>query len=175
MELPAELHREKSLRVIERLSSCFGDLDASLVGFYWPFSGEIDVRPFIELVLAYGGNAALPVVIAKNQPLEFRAWKPGNAMTTGAYGIPHPVQGPSVEPDVLIVPLLGFDSMCYRLGYGGGFYDRTLRTALRRPVTIGVGFELARLDTIQPQPYDVPMDLILTEVAMLRHTPADVR
>ncbi len=80
-----------------------------------------------------------------------------------------------MEPDVLIVPLLGFDSMCYRLGYGGGFYDRTLRTALRRPVTIGVGFELARLDTIQPQPYDVPMDLILTEVAMLRHTPADVR
>jgi 5-formyltetrahydrofolate cyclo-ligase len=78
-------------------------------------------------------------------------------------GIPFPAHGARVDPQALVIPLVGFDTACFRLGYGAGYYDYTLQAAPRRPVTIGIGFELARLDTLYPQPHDVPMDFIVTE------------
>ncbi len=84
-------------------------------------------------------------------------------MEAGVFGTVHPAEGLAVEPDVLIVPVVGFDGGCYRLGYGGGYYDRTLSAPLYKPLTIGVGFEIGRLETIYPQPYDVALDFILTE------------
>jgi 5-formyltetrahydrofolate cyclo-ligase len=107
------------------------------------------------------------VVIASGQPLIFRLWKPGDVLAKGVYDIPYPASGDGVVPDVALVPMNGFDAGGYRLGYGGGFFDRTL-AALRtggatRPVAIGVTYELARMATIHPQAHDIPMDYVVTE------------
>jgi 5-formyltetrahydrofolate cyclo-ligase len=168
--LPEELHRRNTQLVLDRLIHTASSLDIQIVGFYWPFRREIDVLPFIELALSQGRSAALPVVVARDQPLEFRQWKPGDPMASGVYDIPFPATGRVVQPDTLIVPLVGYDAESYRLGYGGGYYDRTLAAMEKKPITIGVGFSIAKLETIHPQPYDIPMDYIVTEDALIpRH------
>ena len=110
--------------------------------------------------------AALPEVQGKGRPLQFRQWWPGVAMVPGALGIPAPVDTDLVVPDAAFVPLVGFDGAGYRLGYGGGYFDRTLAALARKPLTVGVGTEAARLPTIHPQPHDVPMDFIVTEAGV---------
>ena len=114
-------------------------------------------------VVEAGGQVALPVVLQKNHPLEFRPWTPGTRMEAGVWNIMHPAEGPSVQPAALLIPLVGFDARGYRLGYGAGFYDRTIAIFDTPPLKIGVGFELSRLDTIFPQDHDIPMDVIVTE------------
>jgi 5-formyltetrahydrofolate cyclo-ligase len=168
--LTPEAHERKSGQVMERLLSAFRHFGSATVSFYWPFRGEISALPFMEYVLSAGGSAALPVVLGKGLALEFRLWKPGDPMASGVYDIPYPATGECVEPDVLIAALVGFDSACYRLGYGGGYYDRTLAAAGKKPLSIGIGFESARLETIYPQPYDVPMDWIVTEDAIVERS-----
>ena len=96
------------------------------------------------------------------------ARKPLSDSSTMCGNIPAPADGPSVTPDVLLVPLVGFDAGGYRLGYGGGYYDRSLAARTPRPLAIGIGFEISRLATIHPQPHDIPMDAIVTERGMLR-------
>lgn len=134
-----------------------------LVGFYWPFRGEFDGRPLARRLIREGLRFALPVVLAKAQPLEFREWRPGIRMEHGVWNIPIPAEGPPVAPDLAWVPLVGFDSGCFRLGYGGGFYDRTLAALRPRPRAIGIGYDCQRLASIAPQPHDLPMDAIVTE------------
>jgi 5-formyltetrahydrofolate cyclo-ligase len=138
------------------------------LGFYWPFKGEFDPRPLARTLHRWGVRLALPVVIARAQPLIFREWSPGAPMTPGVWNLPVPTQGEPVSPTVLLTPLVGFDGCGYRLGYGGGYYDRTLAAATPRPMAIGVGFEASRLETIHPQPHDIPMDMIVTEQEILR-------
>ena len=137
------------------------------VGFYWPFRREYNAVPAIERHIEAGGSAALPVVVGKKQPLEFRPWHKGVRMDTGVYDIPFPADGPPVRPDVLVVALVGFDERCYRLGYGGGFYDITLAQE-PRPRTIAVGFELGAMETIYPLGHDIPMDVVVTEARVRR-------
>ncbi len=132
------------------------------IGLYWPFRGEPDLRDWMRTAEAAGARVALPVVVARGRPLVFRQWRPGCDMARGVWGIPTPAEGPEIAPDVVIAPLVGFDASCYRLGYGGGFYDRTLAALEVRPMAIGVGFEAAALPTIHPQPHDIPMDAIVT-------------
>ena len=168
LELVPEAHRQLSQRVLECLIANFREHCSGAVGLYSPFRGEINPMPFVEQVRAWGGSTSLPVVVAKGQPLEFREWKRGEALQKGAMGIPFPARGARVEPQTLVIPLLGFDAACFRLGYGAGYYDYTLQAAPTRPITIGVGFELARLDTVYPQPHDVPMDFIVTERGLQR-------
>jgi 5-formyltetrahydrofolate cyclo-ligase len=135
----------------------------ALLGIYWPFKGEYDPREIARLLDAQGAGLALPVVVQRKAPLIFRAWHPEARLVSGVWGIPVPADGEPVRPDVLLVPLVGYDQQAYRLGYGGGFYDRTLATMSPRPLTIGVGFALASLVTIYPQPHDIPMDVIITD------------
>ncbi len=125
--------------------------------------------PFAEHHIAAGGRAALPVVAGRGRPLAFCEWRPGCAMREGPLGIPYPANGSEARPELLLIPLLGFDALGYRLGYGGGYYDRTLAAADPKPRTIGVGLELGRLATIHPQEHDVPMDCIVTEAGVWRH------
>ncbi len=139
------------------------NLEWLLVGFYWPFKGEYDVRSIARKLHARGTRLALPVVVEKGRPLEFREWAPDARLVPGVWGIPVPADGRIVEPDALLVPLVGFDPEGFRLGYGGGYYDRTLAAMRKKPLTIGIGFELAALATIHPQPHDIPMDAIVTE------------
>lgn len=136
---------------------------AELVGFYWPFKGEFDPRPMVQALQDRGMRFALPVVLQKAQPLIFREWRAGMKMGNGIWDIPVPAEGEAVAPDAVLVPLVGFDKRGYRLGYGGGYYDRTLASASVRPWTIGVGFERLEIPTIHPQPHDIRMDCIVTE------------
>ena len=133
-----------------------------VLGFYWPIRGELDLRELAQRHVAAGGTAALPVVVAKNAPVEFWQWQNGAAMQRGFWNIPVPAERRAVQPDVLLIPLVGFDAAGFRLGYGGGYYDRTLASLAPRPYCIGVGYDDAVLDTIHPQPHDIPMNLIVT-------------
>lgn len=135
----------------------------SVVGFYWPIRGEIGLHALLRRLIEQGAGAALPVVVEKGRPLEFWAWRPGDRLERGIWDIPVPVERRVVRPSVLLVPLVGFDPEGYRLGYGGGYYDRTLAATDPKPLAIGVGYAFARLETIYPQPHDIPMDAIVTE------------
>jgi 5-formyltetrahydrofolate cyclo-ligase len=134
-----------------------------IIGFYWPIRGEYDARKLVATLLDQGARAAMPVVLQKGAPLVFRAWHPGARMENGFWDIPVPADDDRVVPTTLLVPLVGFDEMSYRLGYGGGYYDRTLASQSARPLAIGVGYELAHVGTIYPQPHDIPMSAIVTE------------
>jgi 5-formyltetrahydrofolate cyclo-ligase len=126
--------------------------------------GEIDLLPFVRSLLPELAAAALPVIIEKQRPLEFWQWTTRTQLCNrGVWNIPYPAERILVEPDVLLVPLVGFDGDGYRLGYGGGYYDRTLAALPYRPRLVGVGYELGRLPTIFPQPHDIPLDVVITE------------
>jgi 5-formyltetrahydrofolate cyclo-ligase len=163
MNLPLQEHTRLSRVVVERLVSEFPAVRTKRVGIYWPYKREISLFPLANRILAEGGTVSLPVVVEKRRPVQFRSWKPGAPLATGAYDIPFPRDGPAMRPDVLLIALVGFDEANYRLGYGGGYYDRTLAAADPRPLTIGVGFEFMRMNTIEPLGHDVPMDFIVTE------------
>ena len=148
--------------------SLVGKMPPQTLGFYLPFKGEFDARPLVRELIEQGWTVGLPAVVDKKGPLEFRAWRPGIEMVPGVYDIPVPNDRKVVRPTLLLVPLLGFDSKNYRLGYGGGYYDRTLAALVPRPSTIGIGFELSRLPSIYPQPHDVPIDVVVTEAGIKR-------
>ena len=132
------------------------------LGVYWPVRGEIDVRDLAVAHLQRGGRVALPVVVAKAAPVEFWSWRPEMPMSRGIWNIPIPAEREVLSPDALIVPLVGFDPQRFRLGYGGGYYDRTIAAAVRRPWCVGLGYATARLESIFPQAHDLAMDLIVT-------------
>jgi 5,10-methenyltetrahydrofolate synthetase len=102
-------------------------------------------------------------VVEKGRPLVFRVWRQGDKLERGVWNIPVPAEGEPVFPDIVIAPLVGFDPSNYRLGYGGGFFDRTLAAMPKKPLVIGVGYMSSALPTIYPQPHDIPMDAIVTE------------
>lgn len=137
------------------------------LGLYWPIRGEMDLRPLAHQHAAGGGIVGLPVVVRSAAPVEFWRWEPGVPLVRGRWNIPVPKERRPVTPDLLVIPLVGFDRSLYRLGYGGGFYDRTLAAAAPRPRTIGVGFADAELQSIFPQRHDIPMDRILTDAFSL--------
>ncbi|WP_287667777.1 5-formyltetrahydrofolate cyclo-ligase [Accumulibacter sp.] len=110
----------------------------------------------------------LPVVIDEHRALAFRAWSPGTVMLADRYGIPAPAAGDFLIPQVLLIPVIGFDAAGYRIGYGGGYFDRTLASLCPRPLAIGVGFEIARLDSIRPGPHDQALDAMVTEAGIFR-------
>ena len=165
--LPADQRRGWGERIEAELRTALADLPGVL-GVYWPFRAEFDPRPLIDWAVAAGRGVALPVVVDKKGPLEYRAWRPGEPLVDGVWKIPVPERGAVVTPSVVLAPLVGFDRACYRLGYGGGYFDRTLAALVPRPLAIGIGFSLQELETIHPQPFDVPMDLIVTETGTRR-------
>ncbi len=144
---------------------------ASVVAGYWPIGDELDIRPLLATLAQRGVVTALPVVVEPRRPLDFRAWMPGQPLEAGAHGTWHPcANAPLVAPDCLLVPLLAFDDDGHRLGYGGGYYDRTLQ-ALRvdRPVlVVGVGYAAQRLAVIPHDDNDQAMDYVLTEAGLRR-------
>lgn len=150
------------------LEAGFPHLCALTVGFCWPYRNEFDARFAIRTFRQRGATAALPAVVDKRGPLEFRQWSPGVSMKAQVYGIPVPDGTPVVAPHAAIVPMNGFDEQGYRLGYGGGYFDRTLAASRPRPIAIGVSYELGRLPTIHPQPHDIAMDFVVTEAGIHR-------
>ncbi len=170
------VERRSSIAPVERaawnetittaLIAGFGIPDEAVIGFCWPYKGEFDARHAVRHWREHGAVAALPEVVANRTPLQFRVWKPGVAMRAGVYDIPVPDGTEIVAPDIAVVPMNGYDQRGYRLGYGGGFFDRTLAAHERRIVAIGVAYGVLRLDTIHPQPHDIPMDFVVTEAGI---------
>jgi 5,10-methenyltetrahydrofolate synthetase len=156
----------RNRRIDDWLREGFGALGGLCIGFCWPFRGEPDARFAVRRWRATGSDAALPVVVAPRTPLAFRQWWPGAPMEAGVYDIPYPVDTPERIPQAALVPVVGFDPEGYRLGYGGGYFDRTLAALETRPVSIGLGHELARLKTIHPQPHDIAFDYMVTEAGI---------
>ena len=146
------------------LRSRFGDLRGRVFSGYWPIKGEPDLRPLLADLHRAGVQVALPLVEVKAAPLVFRRWTPETRMVRGDWNIPvPPPEAPVVTPEMALAPLIGWTDEGYRLGYGGGYFDRTLAALSPRPFTIGIGLAAARLPTIFPQPHDIPLDAIVTE------------
>lgn len=133
------------------------------IGVYWPFRGEPDLRLLMQRLVAAGKTVALPAVVRPRWPLEFRPWRPRCEMELGVWNIPVPKTKERVTPVLLLVPVVGFDARGFRLGYGGGFYDRTLAALTEPYLAIGVGFDCSEMPSIGPQGRDIPMGRIITE------------
>jgi 5,10-methenyltetrahydrofolate synthetase len=161
-------------RINALLESIVPAAPGAVIGFCWPFKGEIDARFAVRHWRERGARAALPEVVAKAAPLQFRQWWPGAPMRPGVYDIPVPDGTQVLIPDIAIVPMNGFDRQGYRLGYGGGYFDRTLAALERRVLAIGVTYQALRLPTIYPQPHDIPMDFVVTEESAWRAGGAEV-
>lgn len=157
-----------SERIGTGLDGIIGDVAGLVVSAYWPFRGEPDLRPWLKRVNERGGICALPVVVDKGRPLAFRTWRDGEALVRGVWNIPIPAGGEAVVPHVALAPVVGFDEAGYRLGYGGGFFDRTLASLAPRPRVFGVGYALQEITTIHPLGHDIEMTAIVTEDGVLR-------
>jgi 5,10-methenyltetrahydrofolate synthetase len=161
--LPADIHAQLSRKMERHLGELLDALNPAVLAFCWPFRAEFDARALVSTRLHGGLRACLPVVMDNNSPLEFREWTPHSEMIEDRYGIHIPARGEALRPDAILMPLNGFDESGYRLGYGGGYFDRTLAALHPRPLAIGIGFELARVASIKPQPWDRPMNWLVTE------------
>jgi 5,10-methenyltetrahydrofolate synthetase len=156
------------LRMDAHLLRAFPGLASAKLAFCWPIKGEYDARHVAKTLRERGALTALPVVVAPRQPLVFREWHPGVELAVGALDIPYPAHSPEVVPNAVLLPMNGWDGGGYRLGYGAGFFDRTLASLPRKPAVIGVTYEMARLETIHPQAWDIPVDWIVTERGVYR-------
>lgn len=135
-----------------------------VVAGYWPIRDEMDVKSLVARLMDAGQPVCLPVVLGDEQPLELRLWEDGAPLYEAGFGTLAPAEeAPRAVPDVILMPLLGFDRYGTRLGYGGGYYDRTLATLSKRPRLIGFAFALQEVDLIPREAHDVPLDAIVTE------------
>ena len=161
LQMPPAARRLAEKKISIDLKQILGSQKGPL-GFYWPFRGEFDPRHVVKdwLSLNTTNVACLPVIVEKNKPMIFREWIPGQPMIKGAFNIdvPHP-KNRILIPNILLVPTLGFNQKNFRLGYGGGYYDRTL--AQLNAFTIGLCFEHGRSSEIVEEHHDIPLDLII--------------
>jgi len=168
MALDEKTRAELSARIEAHLAALLTPLPPQTLAFCAPVRGEFDARLLASRLIQQGWHAAMPVVTALAAPMRFHAWTPASAMSTDRHGIPIPADDEEVVPDIVLLPLVAFDAQGFRLGYGGGYFDRTLAAMVPRPQAIGVGFELGRVPDIQPQAHDVRLDAIVTEAGVLR-------
>jgi len=144
-----------------------GSLQGRVLSAYWPIKAEPNLRNLLSDLHHQGVTIALPVVVQKAAPLVFRRWTPQTRMIRGDWNIPvPPPTAEALTPDIALAPLVGWAPGGWRLGYGGGYFDRTLAALAPRAFAIGVGFQSARLKTIFPQPHDIALDLIVTEAGL---------
>jgi 5-formyltetrahydrofolate cyclo-ligase len=133
------------------------------MGVYWPHAGEPDLTPVYAELAARGVTLALPVVVARDAPLVFYAWRPGEALVKDAHGVMAPInRAHATQPELLLIPCLGFNATAYRLGYGGGYYDRTL-AVFPEMKTVGIGYTMGE-STFPQDSHDVPLGSIITEI-----------
>jgi 5,10-methenyltetrahydrofolate synthetase len=149
-------------KIIQGLEVICTERKPQRVGLYWPIRHEPNLLAWARERSGDFGFC-LPVVVSRRQPLEYWRWIPGDAVRSGVWGIQIPARRAVATPDLVIAPLVGFDTARYRLGNGGGYFDRTLAALRARPFVIGVGYAASELETIHPQPHDIAMDAIVTE------------
>ena len=159
-------HAALSARIVDRALAALAL--PKVAAFCWPIKHEPDIRALLTVWAEAGVRSALPVVVGEGQPLAFREWRPTTPLAPDRYGIPTPTGGAWLTPDLILLPLNGFDAAGYRLGYGGGYFDRTLAALAPRPLAVGVGFEINRVDSIRPEAHDQRLDWIVTEEGAFR-------
>jgi 5-formyltetrahydrofolate cyclo-ligase len=170
-ELSLEERQQATRAVAARLDALVVAHGRTTIGLFWPIKHEMNFLSWADdLSQRAGVVLCLPVVVTPKEPLEYWRWRQGDALGRGIWDIPIPAHRDVVIPDLMLAPMVGFDRANYRLGYGGGYFDRTLAALSPRPMVVGVGFEFSALDTIFPQPHDIPMDVVVTEH---RETPRD--
>ncbi|HTJ91883.1 MAG TPA: 5-formyltetrahydrofolate cyclo-ligase [Pararobbsia sp.] len=159
----------RNSRFSDHVVRVLADRAPQCVAIYWPIAGEFDPRPALARWIAMRSDAyaALPVVVERNGPMMFHRWAPGDPVRNGRFDIPVPEATVEVEPDMLLIPCVGIDDARFRLGYGGGFYDRTLAAfesrGLRRPLAVGIAYDVGRIETLPREPHDIPLDIGITE------------
>ncbi len=161
--LPTDDHLRRSTAVLGHLDALLARRHPGILACYWPIRAEVDCRPLATTLMDRGWRVCLPFIADRHQALKFRLWRPDSEMIAGEHGIPTVTKGPLLLPDVILLPVNVFDLKGYRLGYGAGYYDRTLAALSPRPYAIGVGFDLARVNSITPHAQDCPMDAVVTE------------
>jgi 5,10-methenyltetrahydrofolate synthetase len=166
LAIPNDTRSAYGARIAAALEESIGAVSGLTISAYWPFRGEPDLRPFMDKMTSRRARCALPIVVERGAPLVFRSWRSGDPLERGIWNIPIPSEGLEVKPDIVIAPVVGFDPLGYRLGYGGGFFDRTLASLSSKPHVFGVGYGQAAIKTIYPQPHDIPMDAVITEDAV---------
>ena len=173
----ASLDHEERAEAAKAAARHFFDgiaLQASdVVAAYWRIRDELDCQPILVKLMDSNQTVVLPVVLGPEQPLDLRVWEQGASLYESGFGTLAPSElAPKAEPDIVIMPLLGFDDRGTRLGYGGGYYDRTLASMTKKPKLVGLAFAAQELDRIPSEKHDVPLDAIVTE-AGVRHFGAD--
>lgn len=146
----------------------------AVVAGYWAIRDEMDCQPILVRLMDSGQPVCLPVVLGPEQPLDLRLWTEGEPLYPSGFGTLAPSElAPLAEPDLILMPLLGFDAQGTRLGYGGGYYDRTLEKLSRRPKLIGLAFAAQEIDYIPRAAHDVPLDAVVTEAGMRHFSVSD--
>lgn len=170
MALDEKTRATLSARIETHLAALLTALPPQTLSFCAPVRGEFDAQPLASLLIELGWQASMPVAGAAHAPMSFRRWTPSSAMQIDRHGIPVPAGGQATVPDIVLLPLVAFDENGFRLGYGGGYFDRTLAALVPRPLSIGVGFELARAPDVRPQAHDIPLDAVVTEAGIVHHS-----
>jgi 5-formyltetrahydrofolate cyclo-ligase len=168
LALAPAAHAALSAALERHLAALLLPLAPQTLAFCAPVRGEFDARPLASRLIDRGWHAAMPVVTAVAAPMRFHAWTPSSTMGADRYGIPIPQDSAEIIPDIVLLPLVAFDAQGFRLGYGGGYFDRTLAAMVPRPQAIGVGFELARVPDIRPGAHDIGLDVVVTEAGTRR-------
>ena len=160
--LTAAQRARELAEITDQLDRLLAQRGISIVGAYWPMHAEPDLRAWMRRQADSGLVVALPVVRERRQALVYSRWQPGAGMRRGNWGIAEPERDDWIEPQMLLAPALGVDRERHRLGYGGGYFDRSLAAAQPRRQAVGVGFRCARIETIYPQAHDIAMDFVIT-------------
>ena len=163
--------KDAALRLAEHGLGFLPAASGAIVSGFSAIRDEIDPGALLQRLAGEGFRLALPVMQGKGKPLLFRAWAPGDEMGSATWGIAEPLPSrPVLEPDVVLVPLLAFDTQGYRLGYGGGFYDRTLASLRARKsiIAVGIGYDELRIDAVPHLDYDQRLDWVQTPSGPLR-------
>ncbi len=163
MKYSARRRAEFAKMISQYLGRLLNRAESQIISFCWPFKGEPDLRELMAGLSERNNTIALPVVVERNRPMIFKSWRPGEALDRGIWNIPVPRDGREVLPDIILAPVVGFDSHGFRLGYGGGYFDRTLAAMTHGPTSYGVAYIKSNIPTIYPQSYDIPMNAIVTE------------
>ena len=168
MALPPEEHAARSAEIRARLAATLPSFPCQTIAFCWPVQNEPDLLPLMRAIHADGQRLALPVVVRPGEPLAFREWWPDQPLAPDRYDIPTPTDGDFLMPQLLLLPVNAFDASGFRIGYGGGFFDRTLAALYPRPVAIGIGFAFQQVRSTRPQAHDLPLDAIVTDAALIQ-------
>jgi len=159
--MPDRPRHERAL--VDRVGRWLKAVPMRRLAAYWPTRGEADLTPAIVDWLRQDPQRVVALPVIEGDRLAFAPWIPGTTLKIGAYGIPVPESAQRIVPQLLLVPCVGIDRRRYRLGYGAGFYDRTLPALAPRPVAVGIAFDCGRVETIEPMPHDFRLDLAITE------------